>query len=50
MFRRKHEQHSGQKNLNSKNKHEQYNAEFCFQHENTDCHEKNTHSQYKIIN
>lgn len=41
---------AGQKNLNSMNKHEQYNAEFCFQHENTDCHEKKNHSQYKIIN
>lgn len=29
MFRRKQEQHSGQKNINSMNKPEQHKVEFC---------------------
>lgn len=50
MFIRKHEQHSGQKNINSMNKPEQHKVEFCWKHENTDCHgEKNIYS-IKLLN
>lgn len=33
---------AGQKNLNSMNKPEQHKVEFCWKHENTDCHGKKT--------